>query len=681
MSDREFFPESSHSGDLQESLKLTIKHGRKFLALQVITYMPITSAPKHKRQEVALDDFKSSLRVLLQNTPDVVMTLNKKGEIQYINFTLPEYNVNDVLGTHVTEYMPAEDGQRFMQAMTEALEAGESRILETQSTGSVCWLSRLIPVETDESKESVTVIATDITELKRRTRQQAAIAELGQQALTKTSLSQLMNLVIRKVAEVLEVEFCKVLKLLPRENELLLIDGVGWKNGLIGCARVSTDTASQAGYTLQRREPVIVDDVNKEKRFDAPPLLQDHEVVSGMSVVIYGHSKLYGVLGAHTSKRKNFSEDDASFLRSAANLLGAVIENAGVTDQLRVSEDKYRKLFEQSNDAIFLHTLDGRILDVNSRACELTGYNEMELRSLSLAALHPQSGTGKSKKALLSTKEHGSTRFESKFVRKDGTVIDVDISSGLVDRDKGLVQGIARDISRRKKFEQEITTLSEQNRWLAGQTIAAQEERKRIAQELHDELGQVVAAIKMDSKLLQNDIQPKEVKKVATEIGILTDQVVDTITLMMERLHPLMLRHAGLVDTLREMIAAGRERHKDIQVNFSAKGNFNSLSEEQCINIYRIVQEGLTNVVKHSNASAVGISLIANPEQIELTVQDNGRGVEIDETRLGRGMLGIRERVRFLGGELSIDSAPGDGMQISVRTPLSKQNNQTKHGE
>jgi PAS domain S-box-containing protein len=624
--------------------------------------------------KAAIHESERRFRVLVENTPDVVMTLDRKGEIQYINHTLPEYTVDDVIGTCVTDYLPPEDGQRYIQAITEVFEVGESRVLLIEAAGPTSWLSRLSPVKLDGSVESVMVIATDITELKQRASQQAAIAELGQRALAGMPLPEFMDLVVNVVADVLSIEFCKILKLLPGGDDLLLLAGVGWKEGLVGHARVHVEDNSQAGYTLQRREPVIVEDKSTERRFTLPPLLEDHGVVSGMSVVIYGPSQPYGVFGAHTAKRRIFTKNDASFLQSAANLLGTVIENAAVADRLRVSEDRLRKLFEQSNDAVFIHNIRGKILDVNPRACELTGYDENELRGLMLGALHPAEDTAASINALELTKQEGSARFESKMIRKDQTVIDVEISARIIGEERDVIQGIVRDISRRKKFEQEITKLSNENRWLARQTMAAQEqERKRIALELHDELGQVVSAIKMDANIVQRDARKPRVREVAREISMLSDQVVDMVTSMMERLHPLALRHAGLIDTLREMINAVQRRHKDIEVGFHTSGEFELADEECSINIYRVVQESLTNVVRHSQANRVQISLNKHPDSIELTIQDNGRGMDMDKIRPGHGLLGMRERIQLLGGEMSIDSAPGNGVKISAIIPTTKE--------
>ncbi len=163
-------------------------------------------------------------------------------------------------------------------------------------------------------------------ELRVRARQQHAVAKLGQRALAKTGLAALMDEAVRLVAGVLDLEYCKVLEPLPDGEGLLLRAGVGWKEGLVGRATVGAGLDSQAGYTLSSDGPVIVEDLRSETRFDGPPLLHEHRVVSGMSVIIGSSEQPFGVLGAHTKERRTFTEDDVNFLQAVANVLAVAIE-------------------------------------------------------------------------------------------------------------------------------------------------------------------------------------------------------------------------------------------------------------------------------------------------------------------------------------------------------------------
>lgn len=183
-----------------------------------------------------------------------------------------------------------------------------------------------------------------MSELKTRARQQAAVVELGQRALAGADLSELNDAAVAIVAQTLGVEYAKVLELLPNGRALLLRSGVGWRAGYVGKKTVSSNRGSQAGYTLLTKGPVVVEDLSTETRFSGPPLLCDHGVVSGMSVVIFGKERPYGVMGAHTRERRIFSHDDINFLQAMANVLAAAIDRKGVEDALRRARDQEREL-------------------------------------------------------------------------------------------------------------------------------------------------------------------------------------------------------------------------------------------------------------------------------------------------------------------------------------------------
>lgn len=176
--------------------------------------------------------------------------------------------------------------------------------------------------------------------LMKRASQQAAIAALGQQALAALDPAIFMDEAAALIAETLNVKFCKILELRPDGNSLILRAGVGWKEGLVGHATVGAGTDSQAGYTLQLGEPVIVDDLGTETRFSGPPLLHDHCIVSGMSVVIQAHNRPFGVLGIHTDQRRVFSNDDVHFLEAAAGMLGIALERIQAKADLRRQKEQ-----------------------------------------------------------------------------------------------------------------------------------------------------------------------------------------------------------------------------------------------------------------------------------------------------------------------------------------------------
>jgi signal transduction histidine kinase/CheY-like chemotaxis protein len=181
--------------------------------------------------------------------------------------------------------------------------------------------------------------ARAVERLQRHAHLHATVASLGELALTGVAVPALAQRVCMAVAEELDVELCKVLELTPDERSLVLRAGVGWAPGLVGVATVGTGASSQAGYTLATDEPVIVADLATETRFSGPPLLHDHGVVSGVSAVIRGRQRSYGVLGAHTKRPRAFSEEEVRFFVSVANVLALAIERKRSDEQL-VANDR-----------------------------------------------------------------------------------------------------------------------------------------------------------------------------------------------------------------------------------------------------------------------------------------------------------------------------------------------------
>ncbi|WP_202614490.1 PAS domain S-box protein [Halostella litorea] len=163
-------------------------------------------------------------------------------------------------------------------------------------------------------------------ELRQRVRQQEVVAELGQRALEESDVDALMAAASEAVAETLDAAYCKVLDLDADADALLLRQGVGWDEALVGEATTSAvDDDSQAAYTLSSAEPVVVTDLEAESRFGGPDLLTDHGVRSGVSVVVGPRDDPWGILGVHDTEARGFSDHDVTFVQSVANVLATAI--------------------------------------------------------------------------------------------------------------------------------------------------------------------------------------------------------------------------------------------------------------------------------------------------------------------------------------------------------------------
>ena len=204
-------------------------------------------------------------------------------------------------------------------------------------------------------------------EVRMLARLQSVVADLGERALRGAPLSQMLDDAANQVAQALGVDYCKILELLPNRDALLMRSGAGWKPGYVGHATVGLGTESQAGYTLLSDEPVVVEDLQTEKRFAGTALLHEHEVVSGASVVVSTSEGPYGVLAAHTRHRRSFTTDEVNFLQAAANVLGSVIERHRAEAQLwRVNQAQ--RVLSKCNEALIRATEESTLLQ---QICDL----------------------------------------------------------------------------------------------------------------------------------------------------------------------------------------------------------------------------------------------------------------------------------------------------------------------
>lgn len=276
-------------------------------------------------------------------------------------------------------------------SVTQAIKEGGELDIEYRvvlQDAKIRWLASKGVVFRDSSGEAVRLSGIDMDITKRKQAEEALevhahrqtlVAELSQMALAGLDLSTLMHESVSLIAQSLKVEYCKVLELLPDGDSLLLRAGVGWEVGLVGRATVSAGIDSQAGYTLLSHEPVIVSDLRTEKRFSGPKLLHDHQVVTGISVVIHGKERPFGVLGAHTIRSRTFNRDDIYFLRAIANVLATAIERQRVEDALRESEERFHIIARATNNAVWDWNLLTNQVWWNDGIYKLFGYSVEEV--------------------------------------------------------------------------------------------------------------------------------------------------------------------------------------------------------------------------------------------------------------------------------------------------------------
>ena len=215
------------------------------------------------------------------------------------------------------------------------------------------------------------------------------------------------------------------------------------------------------------------------------------------------------------------------------------------------------------------------------------------------------------------------------------------------------------------------------NQLLTKRSLEIQEEERRnLSQELHDELGQTITAIKAVAVSISNKttLEKRYINSSVKTIVEYSDHVYQVAKNMMHRLRPSVLDEFGLVKALQNMIDEWNDNQDSIFCDFTFLDVPTDLSESLKINIYRIIQESLTNTLKHSNASQVTVAIkkdrLDNTERINLKIEDNGIGIDQDKIIPGFGLLGMKERVEMNGGIFEFESSTGNGVKINIFVPI-----------
>jgi two-component system sensor histidine kinase UhpB len=260
------------------------------------------------------------------------------------------------------------------------------------------------------------------------------------------------------------------------------------------------------------------------------------------------------------------------------------------------------------------------------------------------------------------------------------TALDViqhgDYSARLSEQHLPELQQIARKLNR---GAQQLESQEQENRALRSRALAAQEaERRVMALELHDELGQAISAIKaLAVSIGQRTPGEADTRERAVTITSICDGMHAAVRNMSKRLRPVVLDELGLVTALRRAVEEWIEHHPGVACTLEIGGELGDLDEQLRIQVYRIVQEALTNAARHAGATQLRVSLTRDDSAARLRVQitDNGSGFDPQRLRPGLGLVGIRERASSLGGDLRIESAPGQGTTVHVSVPLAAARN------
>lgn len=473
-----------------------------------------------------------------------------------------------------------------------------------------------------------------------RTSQQAALAELGRLSLAGAGVQELADFTTHLVAENLGVEHSSVLELSPSGEYLLVTAGVGWRDGVVGHFRVSARRESHSGYTLQSRAPVITENLPEETRFVPHPALLEYGVKSGVTVIIPGRDRPYGVLAAYSKTVRSFSHDDVLFFTAMANTLGSTIEYVRSQERLQAAETKYRNLVEQVPAVVYIDDVDdlSTVLYISPQIYTLTGYTQAEHMAhpeLWIQRLHREDRDRVLKELEVTNESGDPWRIEYRMVRPDGRVVWVRDEAVLLRDDRGRPmcwQGVLLDVTEERQSEEALRRAYEREREAAERLRSVNELKNaflaavshEVRTPLSSVLGYAMTLERPDISLPQEE-QKELMHRLAVNARKLERLLSDLLDL--DRLA------RGVLEPRRRLTDMPQLTNR-VMEQTDLGGHPVSVEVEPLMvhvdapKVERVVENLLVNAAKHTGADdRVWLRITRREEGVLITVEDEGPGV------------------------------------------------------
>ncbi|MBT8331329.1 MAG: PAS domain S-box protein [Deltaproteobacteria bacterium] len=406
--------------------------------------------------------------------------------------------------------------------------------------------------------------------------------------------------------------------------------------------------------------------------------LNGHHLITSITNITYRKQTECALMETRDDLERRVYERTAELGKINSRLQDQIAECEQAKVALRESELKYATLVEDALIGVYI-TQDERIEFANDKFAGIYGYSKAELIGRdSLDLVHPDDRQRVKKLRRKRIRgEKVPVEYESRGLKKNGDIIWVTRSYSRIDfRGRPAISGIVADISKRRRAEEALRKSDKELRVLSNQLLSAEEkERKRIARELHDSIGQALSAIKfsVENALRELGAAEKPMDLGSLEAVIpLTQKTIEEVRRIVKDLRPSILDDLGILATIKWFCREFQNVCSGIRIETTIDIQENDIPLYLKTTIYRIMQEALNNVSKHSKASVVSLQLQKTKTGIDLTIQDNGRGFNLQQvtgikTSLrGFGLASMRERAEMSGGRFAVNSAIETGTTIGV---------------
>ena len=432
------------------------------------------------------------------------------------------------------------------------------------------------------------------------------------------------------------------------------------------------------GEAVKTGKTLVQHDVATGGRFYGDQALSDMGFRSSIHIPLKYQGRIIGVLSLRDRDEGMYGPRVQSILEQLADQIAPAVENARLysesqqtQDDLRQAEQKYRRIFDDSKDPIFITSREGRILDANEAGLDVFGYEARELIGLSVQEMCEDPDCHTSLVAMVNSE--GSVKdYEIRLLRKDGSVADCLVSLIAQMDDKNRIvayQGMVRDITESKLAEEAAL---EQTR-----EVAVLEERNRMAREIHDTMAQGFTGIVLQMEAAEQSLEtsPGALPEHLSSARALARQGLQEARRTVWGLVPQALAQSTLEEALHEEVRRF-DAEGQVKITFTQKGKLRELRPDVQTVLLRVCQESLTNIRRHSEATEVKVNLNYNAGEVLLIVEDNGVGFDpptVDTEKYGTsfGLIGMRQRAEQIKGQIIIDSKKTQGTTVRLSIPIS----------
>lgn len=502
------------------------------------------------------------------------------------------------------------------------------------------------------------------------------LLEIARLTGSTLSLDEVLKRVSEEVVDALDLERCFIgffdeIDYAAGRAELGRLYAHGFPDGLEGFVRPFVIAEAAFERLIGDNEPIVINgaqDASLER--EGPTLLGAHSFIIA-PVVAQG--EVLGVLYADSTRTSQITPREERLCAAIAAQAALAIQNARLFEGIGAQELRYRLLAEAAHDLIVATDLEGCITYANPAVLEVLGFTPQELIGVKYSDLLIGDASSDAQFAWRNMSIDSASTFAGRVQRADGTLAYLEIKLNALFREGKITGGlaIARDLSEQQKLADEIAQrgqaqarATELRGFLSLFTQAQEEERKRIARELHDDTAQTLVAIARRLDRLESALEtmPLEASKERVrEIRTDVDSAIDSVRRFSRNLRPSALDDLGLLPALEWLCGQSRT-----PARLEVRGEERRLEKDLELTLFRVVQEALTNVDKHANASSAAVAFAFLEAALEVSVTDDGAGftLDSDQNLLGAGHLGVagmRERIALAGGEMIVRSSATDG--------------------